>query len=108
MPVISTIWLGQLVTEWMIEKGARPIISSSDAITSAVTSPPASPAGGLPYFEDLAIRRSRLLYDIIDNSGGFYRTFVTDERFRSRMQVARIVRRDIREDSVRSRHAISS
>merc|ERR1712070_186012 len=36
---------------------------------------------------DLAIRRSRLLYDLIDNSNGFYRTFVNSEKFRSRMQV---------------------
>ena len=49
--------------EWMIEKG------------------------GIPYFEKLAIERSNLLYDLIDNSNGFYRTFVTDPKYRSRMQV---------------------
>lgn len=68
VPVISTIWLGQLVTEWMLEKG------------------------GIPYFEDLAMRRSGLLYDLIDGSGGFYRTFVTDLKFRSRMQVVFTIR----------------
>jgi hypothetical protein len=43
--------------------------------------------GGCRYFEELAIRRSNLLYDMIDGSGGFYNCFVTQERFRSRMQV---------------------
>merc|ERR1719152_814421 len=43
--------------------------------------------GGVPYFEQLAVTRSRTLYDLIDGSNGFYRTFVTDEKFRSRMQV---------------------
>jgi phosphoserine aminotransferase len=63
VPVIFSVWLGQLVCEHMLERG------------------------GLPYYEDLAIRRSKCLYDYIDDSDGFYRTFVTDERFRSRMQV---------------------
>merc|ERR1712151_102519 len=63
VPVLVSVWLGALNTEWMIERG------------------------GVPAFEELAIRRSNLLYDYIDNSEGFYRTFVTDERFRSRMQV---------------------
>ena len=51
VPVISTIWLGQLVTEWMIEKGAHPIIISSSTVTSAVTSLPLPPLllqGGCP------------------------------------------------------------
>eukprot|EP00812_Abedinium_dasypus_P013163 NODE_6673_length_491_cov_93.793578.p3 GENE.NODE_6673_length_491_cov_93.793578~~NODE_6673_length_491_cov_93.793578.p3 ORF type:complete len:121 (+),score=37.45 NODE_6673_length_491_cov_93.793578:3-365(+) len=48
--------------------------------------------GGVPYFEDRAIKRSQLLYDLIDNSGGFYRTFVTDPKFRSRMQVVFTIR----------------
>merc|ERR550514_1268416 len=43
--------------------------------------------GGIPYFSDLAARRSHLLYDAIDNSDGFYRTFVTDPKLRSHMQV---------------------
>ena len=43
--------------------------------------------GGIPYFEALAIKRSNLLYNLIDSSQGFYRTFVTDPKFRSRMQV---------------------
>merc|ERR1712113_646205 len=52
VPVLVSVWLGALNTEWMIERG------------------------GLPFFEDLAIRRSDLLYNVIDNSDGFYRTFV--------------------------------
>lgn len=63
VPVLTAVWLGAMVCEWMIEKG------------------------GVPYFEKLAIERSNLLYNCIDSSGGFYRTFVTDEKFRSRMQV---------------------
>jgi len=63
VPVLASIWIGALNCEWMIEQG------------------------GVEYFEQLAIRRSRLLYDLIDNSGGFYRTFVTNEALRSRMQV---------------------
>jgi phosphoserine aminotransferase len=68
VPVIFSIWLGNLVCEHMLERG------------------------GLPYYEDLAIRRSNILYDFIDNSNGFYRTFVTNERFRSRMQVVFTIR----------------
>lgn len=63
VPVLVSVWLGALNTEWMIERG------------------------GLPHFEDLAIRRSNLLYNYIDNSDGFYRTFVNSSEFRSRMQV---------------------
>ncbi len=63
VPVLFSIWLGKLTTEWMLE------------------------LGGLPYFEDLAKRRADLLYDCIDNSDGFYSTFVTDDRFRSRMNI---------------------
>ena len=38
-------------------------------------------------FKDLAIRCSNLLYNYIDSGcDGFYRTFVTDFKFRSRMQ----------------------
>lgn len=63
VPVLTSVWLGAMNTEWMIERG------------------------GTPFFEEMAIRRSNLLYDLIDNSNGFYRTFVTNERMRSRMQV---------------------
>lgn len=62
VPVIMSVWLGQLTCEWMLAMG------------------------GLEYFEDLAIRRSNLLYDLVDNSN-YYRTFVTEEKFRSRMNV---------------------
>ena len=63
VPVIFSIWLGHLTCEHMIKMG------------------------GLPYYEDLAIRRSNLLYNYIDDSNSFYRTFVNNDRFRSRMQV---------------------
>ena len=63
VPVIFSVWLGQLVCEHMLERG------------------------GLPYYEDLAIRRSNVLYNYIDDSDGFYRTFVTNWDYRSRMQV---------------------
>merc|ERR1712232_1448286 len=43
--------------------------------------------GGTEFFEHLAIRRSNLLYNYIDNSNGFYRTFVNNQNLRSRMQV---------------------
>jgi len=63
VPVLMSVWIGALNTEWMIERG------------------------GVEAFQELAITRSRLLYDLIDNSDGFYNTFVNDEAFRSRMQV---------------------
>jgi phosphoserine aminotransferase len=69
VPVVFSIWLGGLTTEWMREKG------------------------GLKFFEDLAIQRSNLLYEYIDaKADGFYRTFVTDFKFRSRMQVVFTIR----------------
>jgi len=68
VPVLASIWIGALNTEWMIERG------------------------GVEFFEQLAIRRSGLLYDLIDNSDGFYRTFVTSDKFRSRMQVVFTIR----------------
>jgi len=63
VPVLVSVWLGALNCEWMIRQG------------------------GLPYFEALAITRSNMLYDLIDNSSGFYRTFVNKPDLRSRMQV---------------------
>merc|ERR1740123_2465709 len=63
VPVLTAIWLGWLNTEWMIERG------------------------GVEFFEDLAIRRCSLLYDLIDNSDGFYSTFASKNSLRSRMQV---------------------
>eukprot|EP00041_Stephanoeca_diplocostata_P014678 m.274284 g.274284 ORF g.274284 m.274284 type:complete len:443 (-) comp19759_c0_seq1:196-1524(-) len=63
VPVVTSVWIGKMMTEWMLAKG------------------------GLPYFEDLAIKRSGMLYDYIDDSNGFYNCFVSDSRFRSRMQV---------------------
>ncbi|CAJ1402532.1 unnamed protein product [Effrenium voratum] len=63
VPVLMSVWIGALNTEWMIERG------------------------GVEAFQELAVTRSQMLYDLIDNSGGFYNTFVTNEAFRSRMQV---------------------
>jgi phosphoserine aminotransferase len=74
VPVLVSVWLGAINTDWMIERG------------------------GTPYFRELAIRRSNLLYDVIDNSNGFYRTFVTNEKMRSRMQVVFTVRSGDGED----------
>jgi phosphoserine aminotransferase len=74
VPVLASIWIGMMNCEWMLERG------------------------GVAFFEDLAIRRSRLLYDLIDNSNGFYRTFVTSEDFRSRMQVVFTIRSGSGED----------
>lgn len=74
VPVLTSVWLGALTTEWMLERG------------------------GVSAFEDLAIRRSGLLYDFIDNSGGFYRTFVKKSSLRSRMQVVFTVRSGSGED----------
>merc|ERR1740121_1468641 len=74
VPVLVSVWLGALNTEWMIERG------------------------GTDFFEHLAIRRSNLLYNYIDNSNGFYRTFVNNQNLRSRMQVVFTVRSGSGED----------
>jgi len=74
VPVLAAVWLGALNTEWMIERG------------------------GTEFFQDLAIRRSNLLYDYIDNSNGFYRTFVNSSKFRSRMQVVFTIKSGSGED----------
>jgi len=63
VPIIASIWIAMLVLEWMKDKG------------------------GVPYFEELAPRRANILYDFIDASNGFYRTFVTDPKWRSWMHV---------------------
>jgi len=54
--------------------------------------------GGVAAFEELAIRRSQMLYDFIDNSNGFYRTFVTNDNLRSRMQVVFTIKSGSGED----------
>merc|ERR1719327_1721670 len=74
VPVLVSVWLCALNTEWMIEQG------------------------GTAFFEELAIRRSNLLYDVIDNSNGFYRTFVNKASMRSRMQVVFTVKSGSGED----------
>lgn len=63
VPVVFSVWLGKIMCEWMAEQG------------------------GVKAFEELAIRRSDMLYNLIDDSDGFYTTFVDQARFRSRMQV---------------------
>jgi phosphoserine aminotransferase len=42
--------------------------------------------GGIPYYQSLAEERSKLIYDIIDRSAGFY-TNEVDPRFRSRVNL---------------------
>jgi len=42
--------------------------------------------GGIPYYEKLAQDRSKLIYDIIDKSAGFYINEV-NPRFRSRVNI---------------------
>jgi phosphoserine aminotransferase len=63
VPVITSIYMADLMLDYMKERG------------------------GLEYFSDLAVRRANLLYDFIDESKGFYNTFVTDSQYRSYMQV---------------------
>lgn len=55
--------MGKMMCEWMLEQG------------------------GLVALEELAIRRSNMLYDLIDDSNGFYKTFVTEPTLRSRMNI---------------------
>ena len=64
MPVLASIRIGAMKCERMIERDR------------------------VEVFENLAIRRSNALYDLIDNSSGFYRTLVTSGACRSRMQAA--------------------
>jgi phosphoserine aminotransferase len=42
--------------------------------------------GGIAYWDDLANKKSQMIYDIIDNSGGFY-TAPVDKNCRSRMNI---------------------
>ncbi|CAD7934013.1 unnamed protein product [Amoebophrya sp. A120] len=64
VPVIFAIWLGKLTTNWMLEQG------------------------GLQFFDELAKTRANVLYNFIDNEcEQFYSTFVTDPKFRSRMNI---------------------
>lgn len=43
--------------------------------------------GGLDYYIELARQRSLMLWDFIDRSGGYYRSKITDKKFRSRVNV---------------------
>jgi phosphoserine aminotransferase len=49
--------------------------------------------GGLNHYVELADRRSKILYDFIDNSGGFYSNPV-DKKFRSKINVPVRIRPD--------------
>lgn len=70
VPNIWTIYLFQLTCEYMLQKG------------------------GLDYFEKRAKTRSDKFYDYIDNSDGYYRTFVSDWDFRSRMNICFTIKDD--------------
>eukprot|EP00929_Paragymnodinium_shiwhaense_P114543 TRINITY_DN8299_c0_g1_i1.p1 TRINITY_DN8299_c0_g1~~TRINITY_DN8299_c0_g1_i1.p1 ORF type:complete len:514 (-),score=74.82 TRINITY_DN8299_c0_g1_i1:147-1628(-) len=62
-PSLFSVWLGKLTCDWMLERG------------------------GLAHFAEQSQKRSTALYDLIDGSNGFYRTFVDDESLRSRVQI---------------------
>ncbi|WP_041394975.1 3-phosphoserine/phosphohydroxythreonine transaminase [Parasphaerochaeta coccoides] len=61
-PPVFAIWAVKLVLDWIVRNG------------------------GLAGMDEKARSKSSLLYDVIDNSGGFYRSPV-DRRFRSRMNI---------------------
>lgn len=42
--------------------------------------------GGLPHYEQIANLKSKMLYDLIDNSGGYF-VNNTDKAFRSRINI---------------------
>lgn len=42
--------------------------------------------GGIPHYKELAIARSKMLYDTLDNSDGYY-IQKTDPQYRSRINV---------------------
>lgn len=48
---------------------------------------------GLKYYEDLAAQKSKLLYDYIDNSDGYY-TNPVDPKYRSRVNIPFRVKSD--------------
>ena len=70
VPTIWTIWLFQLTCEYMMAKG------------------------GLDYYERRAKARAERFYDLIDNSDGYYKTFVQNEQFRSRMNICFTIKDD--------------
>ena len=43
--------------------------------------------GGLTHYENLATKRSHLLWSLIDESNGFYKSKITDKKYRSRINV---------------------
>ena len=59
VPVITPVYMAELMLDYMEERG------------------------GVAFFEDLAHRRANLLYDLVDNSDGFYNCFVNETKFRS-------------------------
>ena len=43
--------------------------------------------GGLAYYDQITHMKSKLLWDFIDNSDGFYKSKITDKNYRSRVNV---------------------
>jgi len=43
--------------------------------------------GGLSHYENLAKIRSKLLWNFVDSSNGFYKSKITDKAYRSRVNV---------------------
>lgn len=50
--------------------------------------------GGVDHWNKLSIEKSKLLYDVIDESHGFYTGFVKDKQYRSRMNVVFRIKND--------------
>ena len=48
---------------------------------------------GLEKLNELSIEKSQLIYDLIDNSGGFYSNNV-EKQFRSRMNIPFLIKND--------------
>jgi len=69
VPCAMAVWLVNLTCEHMLQKG------------------------GLDYFDARASKRSQMFYDYIDNSD-YYHTFVTDPKFRSRMNINFTISKD--------------
>lgn len=43
--------------------------------------------GGLPYYESISTIKSQMLWNFIDSSDGFYKSKITDKKYRSRVNV---------------------
>lgn len=55
--------------------------------------------GGVPFFEDLASKRSKLIYDVVDSSHGFYNGIVTEKSDRSRLNAVVRIKNGSNNDS---------